>query len=228
MSDAIVPVADASIAETAEYQHLVDKCRGICESARWSLIEHYWQLGEAISTLAPRELRARWGAGLMKRLQYDLGIDTTTLDRCVVLYETRTLSELGDARHLTWGKLRLLLPLPPEQRAEIEARILAGDLRTDEDVRNAIRELRRQLGLLPPADPFDVEPSLFGIDGLKKQHVEVLGRFWRDTPPPKRAEVLSELIPHLGLERLDRPEAIKTIRQLRRRLDSYERRLGAQ
>ena len=124
---------------------------------------------------------------------------------------------------LTWRKLRMLLPLPDEMRKQIEERIYSGELRTDDDVRAAISLAKRDAGQLPASPLGDAQPDLFGIKGLKADTIE---KIWRRVDPISRGLTLRLLIPHLGLEQVDRKDAVATMKAIRQQFEDYERRLG--
>ena len=205
------------------------RCREISESLRQSTVEHYWLLGQTISeALAPgeasEETRKEWGARVILALESALGVDRTTLWRAVQCFQCFRQDHLVSDTRLSWRKVRLLLPLPEDQRREILDLIYAGKLRTEDDVRVAIINLRHRLGLSPPPPLGDAQPTLFGIAGL---HLNTLNTIWRRTNPIERGLVVRELIPHLELERAERKDALGTLRAIRQKLDEYEKQINA-
>jgi hypothetical protein len=218
----IMPVADADITRSQAYQESLARCREICESLRRDLVEHYWNLGQEISACLGAG-REEWGARIIS-LEADLGIDRATLWRAVQLYQTFRLADLTRPGRLTWGKLRLLLPISPDLRAEILAQIESGDLRTTDDVRIAIIRLRQQRGeLLAPAARED-QLALFGLHGITAERI---AKAWTHAQPQQRAALMRSIfIPSLGLEEMPRKQALSEIRELKKDLEAYERRLS--
>ena len=219
---------DAALASSQHYQAVLQKCRAITESARVSAVTHYWQLGEVISKAAPREERAEYGAKLILQLECDLAVDRTTLIRSVQLYEQFDLPqlEIGARGHLSWRKLRLLLPLSSEMRDSILKRIRSGELRTDDQVRLAILDLREAAGETKalPARTARHQLQLAGFDEdiVRKP----LSTIWNKHDPLTRVRLITALIPSLDLDQAERPEALETLGAMRRQLDAYEERLG--
>ena len=226
MTSELVPVADGDIAQTEQYKALLADCREIQESARRSALDHYWRLGEAIDKAAPQEQREEWGASVIPQLEADLTIDRTTLWRSVQLYEQFNQPSLLAARRLTWGKLRLVLPIPRELQAQILPRIESGELRTEDDVRRAITFLKQDLGMLPPPPARSVRNQLhlagFDEDIVRKP----LSTLWNKFNSVGRAMLVTALIPSLGLDDADRPQALELLRAMRRQVDEVEAHLG--
>jgi len=222
----LVPVADGDIAQTEQYKALLADCREIQESARRSALDHYWRLGEAIDKAAPREQREEWGASVIPQLEADLAIDRTTLIRSVQLYEQFNQATLGAHGQLTWGKLRLLLPISRELQAQILPRIESGELRTVDDVRREITFLKQDLGMLPPPPARNVRHQLhlagFDEDIVRKP----LQTTWNRLDPFGRTMFVTALIPSLGLDDADRPQALELLRAMRRQVDEVEAHLG--
>lgn len=203
---------------------LVQQCRGISESLRISVIEHYWRLGEAIYNARPEDDQEQWTARATLALERELGIDRTTIWRSQKLFETFQLSDIVASGQRTWGKLRLLLAISEVLRTEILARIDSGELRTTDAVRDAIRSLHIQIGQRPAPLLRPDQLELFGVPHLT---VERFSRGWSKAPPSQRAAALrSILIPQLGLEGMDRKAALDEIRGLHRALNDYEANLA--
>jgi len=120
----------------------------------------------------------------------------------------------------------MLLPLAPDQRDSLLKRILAGELRTDEQVRLAILDLKEAAGdrkALPSHAARDqLHLAGFGDEVVTKP----LSTVWNKLQPTGRAMFVTSLVPALGLEEADRPEALDLLGALRRQVDDYERRLG--
>jgi len=222
----LVAVSDGDIAQSQQYQQLLADCREIQESARRSALDHYWRLGQAIDKAAPQEQRDEWGANVIPQLEADLAIDRTTLWRSVQLYEQFNQASLLAHGQLTWGKLRLLLPIPPELRAQILPRIESGELRTVDDVRRAITFLKQDLGMLPPP-PARAARNQLTLAGFDEDVVEKpLGTLWNKFDPIGRTMLVTALIPSLGLDGADRPQALELLRAMRRQVDEVEAHLG--
>jgi hypothetical protein len=218
VSTEIVPAAGITIAP--DLLPLVEKCRQIRDSLRISVVQHYWRLGEAISNAAPRENRQVWGARVIITLERELDIDRTNLKRAVQCYETFSLGDLGARVHLTWGKLLLLLPISADLRADLLERIESGELRTTDDVRDAIREFQQALGRRPAPLLRPGQMELFGVPGLT---LERFSRGWSKAPPMQRsAATRAIIIPNMGLQDLDRPAALHELSLLRSAIDAYE------
>jgi len=221
----LAKVEPTEIALSPAYRKLLADCQDICESIRRSTIEHFWRLGERIHREIPEDREDHYREAIILSLERDLQIDRTTLWRAIQVYQTYDLPDILDtvSRMLTWRKIRMLLPLPDAQRKQIEERIRSGELRTDNDVRLAIYELKRALGELPPSPLGDAEPDLLGVKGIKADKLRVL--WWRATPIG-RALVIRALIPEMDLDRAERKEALGAIQAIRQQLDEYEKRLG--
>ncbi len=226
MNRELVPVSDGDIAQTEQYQQLLADCREIQESARRSALDHYWRLGQAINKTAPREKREEWGASVIVQLEADLSIDRGTLVRCAQLHEQFDQATLVAHGQLTWGKLRLLLPIPAELQAKILPRIESGELRTVDDVRRAITFLKQDLGMLPPP-PARAARNQLSLAGFDEDVVEKpLSTLWNKFDPIGRTMLLTALIPSLGLDEADRPQALELLRAMRRQVDEVEAKLG--
>jgi len=226
VTDKLVPVGDGDIAQTEQYKALLADCREIQESARRSALDHYWRLGEAIDKAAPREQREEWGASIIPQLEADLAIDRCTLVRCVQLYEQFNQASLVAARQLTWGKLRLLLPISRLLQAQILPRIESGELRTEDDVRRAITFLKQDLGMLPPPPARNARHQLH-LAGFDEEIVrKPLQTTWNKLDPFGRTMFVTALIPSLGLDGADRPQALELLRAMRRQVDEVEKHLG--
>lgn len=224
----IVPAADAELSSSPKYRKLLADCQEICESGRRSTLLHYWALGERISRELPESHEDRYGAQIIVQLEKDLRIaDRTTLTRAVQLYRAYTKRAFvphgTHAYLLTWSKMKMLLPLPEDLRKRIERQILSGKLRTDDDVRSAIEEAKRKLGLLPPPVMGDADPDVLGVKGVKAGQLRTL---WRRATPLDRALLVRALIPELELDRIERQDALGALRAMRQQLDDYEERLG--
>ena len=179
------------------------------------------QLGKAIETYLGAG-REQYGAKVIIALEGDLGIDRTSLIRASQLYRAFTLKEIGAARHLSWSKLKMLLPLPAEIRDQVMEQIRAGELRTDDDVRYAILEEKRRRGMLPPPPTEDVRGR---VEGLSKRDFTALDRLWRRAQPPQRAVLVKTLIPKLELESAPRDEAIAALNDIERSLEAYRQQI---
>lgn len=224
-TDLAVPAA-AEIAASPQYQELLADCREITERTERNLVEGFWHLGERIAKDLPDSREETYGKQIIRALERDLSIDRTTLVRAVQVYRTWSLPEIGDTcvTNLTWRKIRMLVALDEPLRKQIEARILSGELRTDDDVHKAIQALKSDLGMLPA-----------NASGTPRYQLELDIDFDTDTPlrvswgksePLKRAALMLDLMPRMGLETVDRPDALRMVTALRKRLDQLERRLN--
>lgn len=228
MADAgLATVTADDLASSPQYQSLLADCHEICERIRRNLLLDYWDLGQRIHRALPETHEERYGQELILSLEKDLVVDRTTLWRAVKFYRTHTRPEIvaagENARLLTWSKVRMLLPLPDDLRLQIEERIRSGELRTDDDVRQAINLLKSDLGLLPGPAIGEVEPELFGVKGVSADKLRSL---WRRAEPLDRCLLVRAMIPEMELEKADRREALAAIRATREQLDDYEQRLG--
>ena len=222
---ALAKAEPSDIAESPQYQQLLADCREIWESARRSVIEHMWRLGERIDKELPTSHEGRYGQGIILALERDGIGDRTKLWGAVKVYRTYDQASIldGSSSMLTWYKLRALVALPDDLRLQIEERIRSGELRTDDDVRAAINLLKQGAGLLPASPLGDAQHALFEIKGL---HAGTIEKIWRRADPIGRGLTLRLLIPHLGLEKVDRKDAVATMSAIRQQLEEYERQLG--
>jgi hypothetical protein len=221
----IVPVSDDELRASPHYQRLLASCLTICEKARISVLHYMWKLGERIRSACPLDRDETYGKQIILNLERDLAIDRTTLIRARQTYDKFHLEDIGDGSSpmLTWGKLRMLLPLEDAEMHYFLDRIRSGELRTDDDLRTAIALYEVENGTRPPSPLGDAAPGIFGIKGL---HAEKLQTLWRRAAPPDRAAVVAVLIPHLGLDHCDRTSALKGIREIESALAEYKKRIN--
>ena len=228
MQDALATVAPSdidAIRGTQAYQGLLADCREIVNSARVAVLEYMWHLGERISKdIDPADERSQHQINLA--LEQDLSIDRTTLVRAIQTYQRFRLPEIcdGSSQLITWGKLRMLLPLPDMLFDQIWKRIISGELRTDEQVRFAILALKADLGLDRPAlgEPrYQLELELGGMDANKPLRV-----LWGKATPIDRIHLATELMGKAQLDKADRGAALKALQYARQRIEGIERRLG--
>ena len=161
-----------------EYEALRDKCAGIIQAAQQNLVVAMWEVGREI-VAAIGSQRQEWGAQIVHRLSQDLAMDHTRVFRAIQLYETYPQKQLSRGAatilgpHLTWEKAKMLLPLPPALRAEMEKRLAAGEIRTDDDLRLAIYERKVALGLI---DQDFTQPRALGVVGIDAEKMRTLLR----------------------------------------------------
>lgn len=222
----IVKATDADLSSSPEYRKLLADCQGICELGRCFELLHHWALGERIARELPESHEDRYGAQIILALEHDLVRDRGTLWREVQLYRTYTKQALSphgeNAYLLTWSKMKMLLALPDDLQKRIVQQILAGNLRTDDDTRSEIQEMRRKLGFLPPEVLPRAQFQLdLGIDPRK-----ALQAIWRQADPLKRFALGITLACKAELGDMPRTDALaalqrgeQMIRDLRRRLE---------
>lgn len=215
-----------AVRNTQAYQALLADCREITQRAERSVIEGFWRLGERVCRDLPPNREESYGKQIILALEGDLATDRTTLWRAVQVYETYTLDKILDnvSRMFTWRKLRMLLALPEALRHQIEALIESGKLRTDDQVRLAILDLKHTFGLDRPAlgEPrYQLELELGDIDANRPLRV-----IWGKTSPINRIHLLIELMGKAQLDQADRGQALKSLSYARERIGALERRLG--
>jgi len=224
----LVPVSDGDIAETEQYQALLADCREITEGARIAVLKYMWLLGERINRDYPADDEGTYGRKITEALERDLVIDRTTLIRARQTYQRFPKNEIGDGSSpmLTWGKLRMLLPLEEPFFSQIKQRIYAGELRTDEDVRRAIDRLLDDAGKRKALPSGSARHQLH-LAGFDEEIVrKPLSTLWNKFDSVGRAMLVTALIPSLGLDDADRPQALELIRAMRRQVDEVETHLG--
>lgn len=160
----------------SEYEALRDRCVDILIEAEQNFLQSMWSLGQVVIE-AVGEGRPEYGAQVVHRLAADLGVDHTHVYRAIQLYETYPKSKIFDTRStiraLTWRKVRMLLPLPPSLRAEMEKRLASGELRTDEELRTAIYQRKVELGMV---DMDYTPPAHLGVKGVDAEKARTLLR----------------------------------------------------
>ena len=225
-----VPAAQglSDLTTSPQYQELLEDCREICNSARVAVLEHMWRLGERIARDLPegRSREDTYGKQIILGLERDLAVDRTTLIRAVQTYQRFGLPEIGDGSSpiLTWGKLRMLLPLEDALFQQIWKRILSGELRTDDDVHKAIQALKLDLGMLPANASANPRYQLeLDIDFNTDTPFRVS---WGKAEPLTRAALVADLVPRMGIEQAPRPEALRMMAALRKNLDQLDRKLN--
>lgn len=228
MATDLAPVTDSDVTASESYQQLLADCHEICNAARVSVLQHMWELGQRISREFAPDDESSYGRKIILSLEQDLAIDRTTLIRARQTYQRFKPGEIGDGSSpmLTWGKLRMVLALPDPMFHAIMKRIRSGELRTDDQVRLAILDLKEAAGETKalPARAARYQLQLAGFDEelLRKP----LSTIWNKHDPLHRAMLLTALIPTLDLDREDRPQALEVIGAMRRQLDEYEEGLG--
>jgi len=224
----LVPVSDGDIAQTEQYQRLLADCREITEGAERHLIKQFWTLGERISRELPPDRADVYGKHIILALERDLATDRTTLWRAIQVYHTWALPEILDnvSKLLTWRKIRMLVSLDAPMRKQIEERIYSGELRTDEDVRRAIDRLLDDAGKRKALPSGSARHQLH-LAGFDEEIVrKPLSTLWNKFDSVGRAMLVTALIPSLGLDDADRPQALELIRAMRRQVDEVEKHLG--
>jgi len=171
-----VPVRhESGLAEPA-YEELRERCAEIMVQAEQSFLQSMWLLGQAVIESLGED-HPEYGAHVVHRLSGDLGVDHTHIYRAVQLYEIYPKAKIFDTRAtihaLSWRKVRMLLPLDPALRAEMEKRLASGEIRTDEQLRLAIYERRVELGQL---DLAFTRPEHFGVKGIDLEKARTLLR----------------------------------------------------
>ena len=228
MNRDIAPVSDGDIAQTKQYQQLLADCREITEGAERHLIQQFWTLGERISREMPTDRADSYGKRIVLALERDLATDRTTLWRSIQVYHTWALPEILDnvSKLLTWRKIRMLVALDAPLRKQIEERIYSGELRTDEAVRRAIDRLLEDAGKRK-ALPARAARNQLSLAGFDEDVVEKpLATLWNKFDSVGRAMLVTALIPSLGLDEADRPQALELLRAMRRQVDEVEAKLG--
>jgi hypothetical protein len=172
-----------------EYEALRDICILLIARGRQEFLRIMWDVGREIVAIIGVE-RQEYGAQVVHRLANDLGMDHTNIKRAIDFYKTYPLEVIGAgsatvqgaksspdtanlARALTWEKVKMLLPLPPELRQEMEKRLASGEIRTDEALRTAILDRKMELGLI---DTDITQPRQLGLTGGAFEKMRVLVR----------------------------------------------------
>lgn len=181
-----MPEIGSAALPKARYEKLRDRCAEIITHAECCFISSVWELGQAIVTDLGAE-RQEYGAQVVHQLAADLGMDHTNVYRAIQLYETYPKNIFAPGRQslgriLTWKKAKMLLPLDPKLRAEMEKKLASGAIRTDEQLRLAILERKQELGLI---DMDFTRPQTMGVKGLPLEKARTLLR--KIGPDPDQA-----------------------------------------
>ncbi len=224
----IVPASDVELRADPKYQKLLAACHEINQKARLALIHYHYKLGERIRSFFLPGQDSTYGSQVVQCLEEDLVLDRTTLWRAIQCYDTyRSCSEkiLSESPPtLNWSMVRMLIPIEDDAtRDYFYDRIASGELRTAEDLRTAIRLYEVQCGKLPPPTFGDTDPEVLGIKG---RHWENLQIMWRSTDPGIHANIMTTLIPRLGLEGADDVTKKRGFREIDRAWAEYKRRAG--
>ncbi len=108
---------------SARYTKLLKDVRRIIEegkaratrAANEELILAYWQVGERISVEKLTE-NAGYGDAILEDLSEEIGIDSSTLKRCIYFFQTYNRAPSGT--NLSWSHYRELLPLKDDTQRQ--------------------------------------------------------------------------------------------------------------
>lgn len=122
-------------------QLLTEARARIQEAASRELVQAYWLIGERIFKEGLTE-QAGYREALLSDLGQELGIDASTLRRCVYFYQT--YATMPQEPHLKWSHYKVLLPLSnPEERAWYEALVKEKGL-THQQLMKTVKQGRYQ------------------------------------------------------------------------------------
>ena len=108
---------------SARYTKLLKDVRRIIEegkaratrAANEELVLAYWQVGERISVEKLTE-NAGYGDAILEDLSEEIGIDSSTLKRCIYFFQTYNRAPSGT--NLSWSHYRELLPLKDDTQRQ--------------------------------------------------------------------------------------------------------------
>jgi len=225
---AIVPVSSVQgeIERSPEFRQLLWDCREIWESLRLHDLKHYWLLGERLCKELPETREETYGVAIRLALSHSLGIDRATLWRCMQFYRAIDQARIFAVRRncfLTWSKWKMLLPLEEDDRNTILARIESGELRTDDDVKAAVDEIKIRDGAIAARSLPHLREAL---PNLSDRLYLSITRGWDDAAPTDRAAAVKQLIPEIGIQNASRAVALRTVAQLRAELTKLEGKIN--
>ncbi len=112
-----------AILSEKQYTRLVREIRAIIEEGRQSaevssrqiLAQTYWKIGEKINQEELAQ-NAGYNQAVLADLAEDLGMDRSTLNRCIHFFQTYNVATSG--KNLTWSHYKRLLPLDDDDERQ--------------------------------------------------------------------------------------------------------------
>jgi len=131
----------------AKYTKLITDIRRLIEegkaraarAAHQELIETYWQIGRRISEEGLTQ-NAGYNQSILEDMAEELGVDYTTLNRCIHFFQTYNLAT--SSKNLTWSHYKYLLPINNDEERAWYEDLAASERLSVMQLSAAIREGR--------------------------------------------------------------------------------------